>query len=78
MAMPFLFATLSILATKFSNIACSTYSKEKWYFVFKIVLTYCEKKCSSDGVKLLKFQAEGQRLIICYISRITRTIYSNS
>ena len=31
----------------------------KWYFVTKIVLTYCEeKKCSSDGDKLLKFKAE--------------------
>ena len=28
----------------------------KWYFVTKIVLTYCaKKKCSSDREKLLKF-----------------------
>ena len=27
--------------------------------VTKIVLTYCEKNCSSDPEKLLKFQAEG-------------------
>ena len=33
---------------------------EQWYFVTKIVLTYCEKKCSSDQEKLLKFEAEGQ------------------
>ena len=34
---------------------------KKWYFVTKIVLTYCEKKkCSSDGEKLLKSEAEGQ------------------
>ena len=33
---------------------------KKWYFVTKIVLTYCEKNCSSDGEKLLKFHAEGQ------------------
>ena len=30
------------------------------YFVSKIVLTYCEKNCSSDREKLLKFEAEGQ------------------
>ena len=34
--------------------------EEKWYFVTKIVLTYCEKKCSSDRKKLLKFDAEGR------------------
>ena len=32
----------------------------KWYFVTKIVLTYCEKNSSSDREKLLKFEAEGQ------------------
>ena len=32
----------------------------KWYFFTKIVLTYCEKKCSSDQEKLLKFEAEGR------------------
>ena len=32
----------------------------KWYFVTKIVLTYCEKKKSSDQEKFLKFEAEGQ------------------
>ena len=30
------------------------------YFVFKIVLTYFEKKSSIDQEKLLKFEAEGQ------------------
>ena len=35
-------------------------SNQKWYFVTKIVLTYCEKNCSSDQEKLLKFEAEGQ------------------
>ena len=34
-------------------------SAQKWYFVTKIVLTYCEK-ISSDREKLLKFEAEGQ------------------
>ena len=33
---------------------------EKWYFVTKIVLTYCEKNCSSDREKLWKFEAEGR------------------
>ena len=28
------------------------------YFVTQIVLTYCEKNCSSDREKLLKFEAE--------------------
>ena len=31
-----------------------------WYFVTKIVLIFCEKKCSCDREKLLKFKAEGQ------------------
>ena len=31
-----------------------------WYFVTKIVLTYCEKNCSSDREKLLKFEGEGR------------------
>ena len=30
-----------------------------WYFVTKIVQTFCEKKCYSDGGNLLKFEAEG-------------------
>ena len=31
-----------------------------WYFVSKIVQTFCEKKCSGDREKLLKFEAEGR------------------
>ena len=31
-----------------------------WYFVTKIFLTYCEKKCFGDREKLLKFEAERQ------------------
>ena len=39
---------------------CSVISDVKqWYFVTKVVLTYCEKKNSSDREKLLKFEAEG-------------------
>ena len=30
----------------------------KWYFVVKIVLTYCEKKCSSFREKILKLVAQ--------------------
>ena len=33
---------------------------EKWYFVTKVVLTYCEKNCSRDREKRLKFKAEGR------------------
>ena len=37
------------------------FQQEIWYFVTKIVLTYCEKNlCSSVWEKLLKFEAEGQ------------------
>ena len=39
---------------------CKFFQKTKWYFVIKIVLTYCEKKCSPDREKLLKLEAEGQ------------------
>ena len=35
------------------------------YFVTKIVLTYCEKKCSSDPEKLLKIEAEGREFAKC-------------
>ena len=31
-----------------------------WYFFTKIVQTYCEKNCTSDREKLLKFEAEGR------------------
>ena len=37
------------------------YFLHHWYFVSKIVLTYCEKKnCSSDREKNLNFEAEGR------------------
>ena len=36
----------------------SSSKKEKWYFVTKIVQTYCEKKNSSDREKLFKFETE--------------------
>ena len=34
----------------------------QWYFVTKIVLTYYEKKYSSDREKVLKFKAEGREV----------------
>ena len=43
--------------------------KEKWYFVTKIFLTYCEKKNV-----LLKFEAEDREFAVL---EITRAIYSN-
>ena len=35
-----------------------------WCFVTKILLTYCEKKRSSDREKLLKFKTEGKKFEI--------------
>ena len=42
------------------NSELDTPADWKWYFVTKLVLTYCEKNCSSDGEKHLKFEAEGR------------------
>ena len=39
-------------------------SKKKWYFVTKIVLTYCDKKLFSDWEKLLKFKADSREFEI--------------
>ena len=46
----------SIFCNNIDNIPES----KKWYFVTKVVLTYCEKNYSSDQENLLKFEAEGQ------------------
>ena len=46
----------------FTFSSSSLLSDTYWYFVTKIVLTYCEKKCSSDQKKLLKFKAEANNL----------------
>ena len=35
-------------------------STKKWSFVSKILLTFCEKKCSSDQKNKMKFKAEGR------------------
>ena len=40
-----------------------------WYFVTKIFFTYCEKKCSSDREKLLKFEAGGLEFAKKYSER---------
>ena len=55
--------TLVLLASGFDKRRWTYFQPfgNKWYFVNKIVLTYCEKKkCSSDGETELKFDVEGQ------------------
>jgi hypothetical protein len=51
-------------------------SREQWYFVTKIVLTYNEKNCSSDREKHLKFEAESQECVKCLRSQeqFTQTV----
>ena len=49
----------SLVTYYFSNNKKGDASHE-WYFVTKIVLTYCEKNFPSDREKLLKFEAEGR------------------
>ena len=51
---------LQILHTQFQT---------KWFFVTKIVLTYCEKKLFSDWGKCLKFEAESQEFVKFEITR---------
>ena len=48
----------------------------KWYFVTKIVLTYCEKKMSRDREKLSKFEAEGREFakILRSLEQFVRTV----
>ena len=46
--------------SQFKKISMGVKSEKKWYFVTKIVLTNCEKNCSSDREKHLKFEAEGR------------------
>ena len=43
--------------------------KRSWYFVTKIVLTYCEKNCSRYRENVLKFEAEGREF-----SKILRSL----
>ena len=41
---------------------------QKWYFVTKIVLAYCEKKCSSDQENILKFKLKAENLLTFFRS----------
>ena len=42
------------------SVKCTVRYVVHWYFVSKIVLTYCGKNCSSKREKLLKFEAKGR------------------
>ena len=55
------------------------WGNKKWYIVAKIVLTYCEKKCSSDWEKLLKFKAEGWEFakILNSLEQFIQPIFGN-
>ena len=72
-----------------SQVVPTWYSKERkiqtlhnknmgldWYFVTKIVLTYCEKKLFYWSRKT--FEIWGRRPRVWNLFEITRTIYSNS
>ena len=60
----FYFVLLSFKCSLYDVIPTKSCKQEddnhKWYFITKILLTYCDKKSSSDQEKLLKFEAEGQ------------------
>ena len=62
-----LFPVFNKATTAATKILLSTFGK--WYFVSKIVLTYCEKNCYSDWEKLLKLEAEGREF-----SKILRSL----
>ena len=54
-------ASFTALASNNEEKSRRQATERYWYFVTKIILTYCEKKnCSSDLEKLLKFEAEGR------------------
>ena len=52
--------------------------RKKGYFVTKIVLTYCEKNCSSDREKLLKFETEGRKFANILTSQFVQTVKSQN
>ena len=68
-----LFSTIaahgSILEVRISRL-------DHWYFVLKIVLTYCEKKLFSWS--RITFEIWGWRPRICKHFEVSRTVYSNS
>ena len=47
-----------ILLLLFCQLDYACLLDKLWYFVSKIVPTYCEKNCFSHREKLLKFEAE--------------------
>ena len=56
------------------------YDYEKWYFVTKIVLSYCEKKNVLLIKKnLLKFEAEGREFAKCLrsLEQFIQTVKGN-
>ena len=67
---------LKIALIKAKMVAHCTSHRLVWYFVTKIVLTYCEKKFVIVIEK--NFKIRGWRPRIFKIFEITRTIYSNS
>ena len=54
------------------------YFLHQWYFVCKIVLTYCEKKKSSYREKLLKFKAEGREFANSFEKWKVRNFFETS
>ena len=44
----------------FCDNSHALFAVQEWYFVTKIVVTYCEKNCSSDQEIFLKFKAAGR------------------
>ena len=45
---------------------------KQWYFVAKIILTYCKKNCSSDREKLFKFKAGQEFANFFEITRLNK------
>ena len=74
----FLLVTFVLQTTLTRSKQTSYYLKcfEKWYFVTKIVLTFCVKKLFKWSRKTLEIR--GWRPRGCKMFEITRTIYSNS
>ena len=60
----------------FSGYSPKIARRHNWYFVTKIVLTYCEKKIVFSYRK--KLEIRGWRPRICKNFEITRAIYSNT
>ena len=63
-----------ILVSTIIFIGQALVDKDNWYFVTKIVLTYCEKKMFWWSKKKIKFEAEGREFAKNF--QTTRTISS--